>query len=139
MDGAVPSAQSLAVTALLRLGALTGEVRHLERAEEILRLLGPVAAQHPTSFGHLLCGLDLFHHGPIEVVVTGDRPDLVDTVRSQFRPHVVLAWGERAPTPLWEGRDDGFAYVCRRSVCRRPVADPEDLEDELDTKAERTD
>ena len=139
MDGATPSAQSLAATALLRLGALSGDTRYLDAADVILRLLGGVAAQHPTSFGHLLCGLDLAHAGPVEVVVTGDRPDLVEAVRARYRPEVVLAWGERTDSPLWAGRADDLAYVCRRSVCRRPVAEVADLETELGIEAARGD
>ena len=42
--------------------------------------------------------------GLAEVVVTGDRPDLVDVVRRRYLPAAVLAWGEAYPSPLWEGR-----------------------------------
>ena len=134
MDGATPSAQSLAATALLRLGALTGEARYLDAADAILRLLAPVALDHPSSFGQLLCALDLATAGPVEVVVTGDRPDLVAATRTRFRPNVVLAWGERDDASgLWAGRDDDLAYVCRRFACRRPVSEAADLLAELDT------
>ena len=134
MDGATPSAQSLAATGLLRLGALTGDARYLDAADATLRLLTGIAPEHPTSFGHLLGALDLALAGPIEVVVTGDRPDLVATVRDRYRPNVVLAWGERDDTsPLWQGRDDGLAYVCRQFACRHPVDDPVELTAELDT------
>ena len=30
-----------------------------------------------------------------------------------WRPDTVLAWGEPYDSPLWDGRRDGFAYVCR--------------------------
>ncbi|QGG95528.1 thioredoxin domain-containing protein [Actinomarinicola tropica] len=134
MDGATPSAQSLAAMALLRLGALTGERRHLDAADAILRLLSRVALDHPSSFGHLLCALHLATAGTIEVVVTGHRPDLVGVVRERFRPRAVLAWGERDDaSPLWTGREDGLAYVCRNFACRRPVDDPIELVAELDT------
>src|SRR5205823_5995036 len=39
LDGATPSANSLAAVALARLGALTGEGRYTERAEAIIQLL----------------------------------------------------------------------------------------------------
>ena len=41
--------------------------------------------------------------GITEVVVTGDRPDLVAAVGRRFEPTVVLAWGERTASPLWDG------------------------------------
>ena len=124
MDNATPGANSLAAVGLYRLGALTGEARYRNHADQILRLAGPVAARHPTAFGHMLVAVDLAAHGVDEVVVAGDRPDLVDAVQRTFLPRAVLAWGERYDSPLWEGRPDGAAYVCRDYTCGLPAADP---------------
>jgi uncharacterized protein YyaL (SSP411 family) len=123
MDNALPSANSLAAVGLLRLAALTGDDGYRQRAEDVLRLTGPLAARHPTAFGHLLGAVALSSRGITEVVVTGDRPDLVRAARSRFLPRAVLAWGERYPSPLWEGREDGLAYVCRNYACQLPAAD----------------
>ncbi|HET6951801.1 MAG TPA: thioredoxin domain-containing protein [Acidimicrobiales bacterium] len=123
MDNAVPSANSLAAVALIRLAALTGEGRYRQHADQILRLAGPVAARHPTAFGHLLAAVDLAAHGVDEVVVAGDRPDLVTVVQRGYLPGAVLAWGERYDSPLWEGRADGHAYVCRGYACQLPASD----------------
>ena len=131
MDNATPSAQSSAAVALLRLGALTGDTRHVDAAERILALLGPLAGEHPTAFGHLLTAVDLHTAGITEVVVVGDRPDLVDVVRSAWRPHAVLAWGEPGDSPLWAGRTPGHAYVCRHFACRQPATTPEELRAQL--------
>ena len=131
MDNAVPAANSLAAVALARLGALTGERRYEERATDVLRLLGPIAVEHPAAFAHLLGAVDLHHAGATEVVVTGDVPDLVSTVQRRYLPNAVLAWGERYESPLWEGREDGRAYVCRNYTCRAPVTEPEALAAEL--------
>jgi uncharacterized protein YyaL (SSP411 family) len=131
MDNATPSANSLAAVGLLRLGALTGDDRYRARAEQILRLAGPLAARHPTAFGHMLAAVDLAAHGIDEVVVAGDRPDLVAVAQRAFLPRAVLAWGERYDSPLWEGRSDGAAYVCRDYACRLPAADPGTLVSQL--------
>ncbi len=127
MDNAQPSANSLAAVALLRLGALVGDNRYTEAAEGVLRLLGHSVAEHPTAFGHLLGAVDLFHSGLTEVVVTGDRPDLVAATVGSWRPNVVLSWGEPIPGPLWTGRDGDRAWVCRDFACRAPVDNPDDL------------
>ncbi len=131
MDGATPSANSLAAVALLRLAALTGEDRYRNHADQILRLTGPLAARHPTAFGHLLAALDLAVHGIDEIVVTGDRPALVALVQRSYLPGAVLAWGERYDSPLWAGRADGAAHVCRGYACRLPATDPGTLAEQL--------
>ncbi|HEX4901318.1 MAG TPA: hypothetical protein VFV42_00815, partial [Acidimicrobiales bacterium] len=130
-DGAVPSANSTAALALLRLGALTDDDRYRGAAVGILRLVGRIASQAPSGFGVLLAALDLHHRGTTEVVVAGDRPDLVDVVRHRWLPEAVLAWGDRYPSPLWEGRDDGRAYVCQGYACRLPASTPEELAAQL--------
>ncbi len=112
LDNATPSANSLAAVALLRLAALTGDDVYRNHAEQILALFAPLAANAPAAFAHLLSALDLFHGGVTEVVVAGDRPDLVAEVHHHYLPSAVLAWGERYASPLWEGREDGRAYVC---------------------------
>src|ERR671912_94073 len=123
MDNALPGANSLAAVGLLRLAALTGDQGYRDRADAVLRLTGPLAAQHPTAFGHLPAAVDLAARGATEVVVAGDRPDLVRAVQARYLPSAVLAWGERYDSPLWEGREDGKAYVCRSYACQLPATD----------------
>ena len=127
MDNAVPSGNSLAAVGLLRLGALTGDEALRDRAEAIVRLLGEPAGRVPMAFGNLLLAVELLVLGTTEIVVTGDRPDLLEEVRCHWLPLAVTAWGERTGSPLWEGRDetgpDGRAYVCRGYVCGMPAPD----------------
>ncbi len=132
MDGASPAANSLVAASLLRLGALTGERRYEEQATAVLGLLGPIASRQPEAFSHLLGALDLHHAGATEVVVAGDMPEMVSTVQRRYLPNAVLAWGERYDSPLWEGRGDGRAYVCRDYTCQAPVTDPTVLAAQLD-------
>ena len=127
MDNATPGANSLAAVALARLSALTGIERFRERAEDILRLLGRLAGQHPTAFGHLLAAIDLLSGGVTEIAVVGDRPDLVHEVTRRYLPDAVLAWGEPYESPLWVDRRSGYAYVCRDYVCAAPVDEPDAL------------
>ncbi len=131
MDNATPGANGLAAVGLLRLAALTDEPRYRDAGEGIVQLLGPMAVQHPSAFGHVLAAVDLVVRGTTEVVIPGDRPDLVGAVQARFRPSTVLAWGERYDSPLWAGRDDDRAYVCRSYACQLPADDVAVLETQL--------
>jgi hypothetical protein len=102
----------------------------------VFRLLHKVAFRHPQAFAHLLQALD-FHFAPVkEVALVGDdvRP-LERTVRSRFRPHLVLAGGEADGVPLLQDRHpvDGraAAYVCEHFACKAPVTEPDELEELL--------
>ena len=138
MDNATPSANSTAALALLRLGALTGEVRFANHADRILQLLGRVMPSAPTAFSNALAAVELRLVGPTEIVVTGERPDLLEVVCRRWRPHAVLAWGEPYDSPLWSDRADGAAYVCRGFTCELPAADDLTLASQLDGIPPRT-
>ncbi len=137
-DHPIPSGNSSAAMGLLRLAAMTGERRYEEQAEGVFRLFARSASRHPETFAHLLRALD-FHLSPTkEVALVGDDlSELAALVRSQSRPHLVLAGGpEGVPTPpLLQHRTtvDGkpAAYVCERFACQQPVTEPEALADLL--------
>ncbi len=137
LDNATPSANSLAAVALFRLAALTGELRYANHVDQILQLVGPLTAQSPQAFAHLLAAIDLRRSGVTEVAVVGDRPDLVATVLHRYLPNAVLAWGEPYDSPLWEGRRPGFAYVCRDYACQAPVDEADALVAQLSASLSR--
>jgi hypothetical protein len=143
-DHAVPSGTSSIAHALLRLHALTGDARTLERAERTLRpLVGP-AMESPMGHSNLLCALDRYVHGPVEIVVAGDAADartdaLLAEARRAFVPDRALARlepGERRTEGVGalvepRGADAPSATVCRDRTCSLPVADPEALRELL--------
>jgi uncharacterized protein YyaL (SSP411 family) len=127
-DHPIPSGNSSAALGLLRLAALTGERRYGQQAESVFRLFAKPAAQHPEAFAHLLRAID-FHLAPTkEVALVGDDlRELATTVRTKFRPHLVLAGGPGdsdappllADRPPVEGKPT--AYVCESFACKQPV------------------
>jgi uncharacterized protein YyaL (SSP411 family) len=130
-DSPIPSGNSAAAFGLLRLALLSGEGAYERHALGVLRLLSALAGRHPQAFGHLLRAIDFYLAAVREVAIVGpDRDPLVRAVRSQFRPHIVLAGGDGA-VPLLEGREAvngrATAYVCEHFVCQAPVTSPEEL------------
>jgi uncharacterized protein len=143
-DNATPSGNSVAADALLRLALHTGEDRYRRSAETVLALLGPIAAQHPSAFGRLLCALDFYLGSPKEVAIVGDLDGadtkaLLRTVFDRFLPNKVVAAGSAgnlpADAPLLADRTmrDGrvTAYVCQNYTCQAPVTTSEELAAQL--------
>ncbi len=132
LDGAVPSASSVAAGALARLGALTGDQGIAAAGDSLIAVLTGVVSEHPLAAANAVAACALAGGGTTEVVVTGDRPDLLEAARARYEPTAVLAWGEPGASALWEGRDQGLAYVCRHFVCRAPATTPAELAARLD-------
>lgn len=139
-DSPIPSGNSAAAVALLRLARLTGEASYEAAADGVIALLHPLAANHPQAFANLLAAIDLQQGEVHEVAIVGppeSAAPLLRTVRAGYHPRVVLAGAvgsspiERSAVPLLEGRRalDGraAAYVCERFACRTPVTSSGEL------------
>jgi uncharacterized protein len=132
LDGAVPSATSQGAQALLRLSALTGEDRWRRAGERLVELAAPLLEQQPLAVADVVPAVALLERGT-EIVVTGERADLLDVVRRHWLPEAVVAWGEPTHSPLWAGKVPGAAHVCHHYVCRQPARDAVTLDEQLST------
>jgi len=126
-DNATPSGNSMAITALLKLGRLTGSKTYLEHAEKGLRFFYASLSQHPLSAGQMLCALDDWL-GPYEEFVVLPGPDdetatVLNQLHSTYRPRNLVA-GPPLESPLLQNRSaiDGKVtlYHCVNQTCELP-------------------
>ena len=122
IDGALPAANSIATWALLRLAALTDDPALTRSVDRTVALARPLLTKHPSALADLVNALPMLTERQ-EIVVIGDRPDLLDEVRRHWLPSATLAWGEPGTSPLFADRAGGFAYVCRGATCDLPAGD----------------
>ena len=123
MDNATPGANGLAAVGLLRLAALTGDARYREHGEADRP---PPRRAWPSSTRPRSATCSRPSTSSPAAPPRSSWPATARTCsRSLRRPsarRAVLAWGERYDSPLWEGRDDGRAYVCQGYACQLPAA-----------------
>jgi uncharacterized protein YyaL (SSP411 family) len=143
IDNAVPSGNSLAAEALLRLAVLVGNDEYRREAARIVLLMQAAMARQPTGFGRLLCVANSLLAPGREVAIVGAPEEpatraLLAVVRGQFLPDVVVALkrpGEESMLPLLQGREpvhgQPAAYVCEHYACRLPVTTAEELAEQL--------
>ena len=65
VDGATPSANSVAAGAFLRLAAITGATHYADAARRIIAALSPLADGQAGSFAHLLAAAEDDALGPV--------------------------------------------------------------------------
>jgi uncharacterized protein YyaL (SSP411 family) len=142
-DGALPSANSVALRVLLRLSRIGERPGYWQAAEALLRRHSAAVRRHPQGYAFLLMGLD-FYLGPSAEVVLAGRSDAEDTaelaraLRRAFLPRAVsiLRPTEQAEPPIlrltpftraFAAAPGGKAqaFVCRNYSCRLPVTDPQ--------------
>ncbi len=140
MDSQIPSGNTLAAAAFLRLSRLLGNEDYRTRSEALLRAGLPLAIRHPRAVTHLLVVLDMYSAPQTELVLVGpsddaDLKEFRDMAYRQFAPAPILVQHDPSdsapPTPLLEGRGmvDGkaTAYLCRDSFCKKPMTCPDEF------------
>lgn len=139
VDNAIPSGNSLAAEALIRLAVFLDKSAYRTEAGRILLMMKDAMARQPTGFGRLLGALDAYLAPSREIAIVGRLDDpataaLWAEVRGHFLPHVVVALKQpetESMLPLLQGRTlvDGkaAAYVCENYACKLPVTSAEAL------------
>ena len=148
-DGPLPSGNSAAAIALLRLSEITGRDEFRGPAEKAVRAFGREVSEQPASHANMLIALDLIVNGSREVVLTSKTQGGVEPMKRAlalaYAPDAVVLASDSQTykelselTTLLEGRRPGQrakAYVCRGFSCGLPAGTPAEMVDQLRTKS----
>jgi len=144
-DGVIPSGNSAAAFALLKLGKLTMNQHFTEQGGKVLESFSQQLKQSSGYSSEMLTALN-FWIGPTQEIVIAGNADAADTqqmlkiIRSKFLPNAVilLHQQEKANSTIdktipfinnltaIEGK--ATAYVCENYACNRPVNKIDDLD-----------
>ena len=145
-DSATPSGNSVQLSNLLRLSAITGDAMLRTAADKMLSLFAADVLQSIGASERFLCGVELALVGPVEIAIVGDPADartqaLLRVAQEAYLPNRTLmllnpADPKSAPqSPLLENREmvsgQPAAYVCRNYACQRPVTTAAELRAQL--------
>lgn len=128
-DGATPSANSVALSCLIKVGRLTGRKDMQEVGHGIITAMGHRVEATPSAHTMLAIGA-LLHQGPVTEVTIEGRPDaddthaLLDALDRTFLPETVVRFNEK--------NSQARALVCSGSECQPPVQSPSHMLQHLD-------
>ena len=135
-DGAEPAGNSVAVMALLKLGAITGRQEFTGAAEKSLRLFAERMQQQPQAVPFLLAALHFSLTPPQRIVIAGPPGSpqaraLLRAAHAVCQPNRVVLGTDGMVEPLARSlvAKDGTAtaYLCLGTSCLPPVNAPEKL------------
>jgi len=125
-DNALPSATSVAVVALARLAALTGDGDSFAVAERTVGIVDSMLERSPIAVPDLILAAGWIRAG-LEIAAPGPGGDLLLAARSSYAPFTLVVHGSDDRCALLHDRQPGLAYLCRHRVCEAPTGDPEAL------------
>jgi uncharacterized protein YyaL (SSP411 family) len=144
-DSSIPSGNSVAALALLRLFHLTGRAELRGKAEKTLKLFAGLMVSSPMAAGQMLIALD-YYLGPVqEYAVVADAAavesrEAIRLIRQRYQPNKVIAFRplseQSSPRALGllEGKTPMgrlTTYVCRDFTCQAPLVGLEALKQVL--------
>jgi len=143
-DGALPSGNSVAVVALLRLAELTGQEEYKKKAEDTMRAFWHSIGDQPSAYCHMLMGLEFYFGSPKEIVISGksdakETDEFLRIIRNQFLPNSIVALADsriEKMIPLVEGKlpakgQKPRVFVCSNYSCTLPSQTKEQLVEAL--------
>lgn len=143
-DGAIPSANSIAMYNLIRLARITGNKDFEEKANQIGKTFSNQIIKMPSSHTQTMIGLD-FAVGPsYEIVVVGDKnnkntEEIIKNINSIYLPNKVLILKEPVSKDLLienlipfiknysQINNKPTIYVCKNLQCQQPIKDIEKM------------
>lgn len=152
-DGALPSANSVALQNLLSLSRMTANQDLEKIADRLIKAFAPRMSSAPTAHTQFLSGVS-FALGPTyEVIVVGnvtshDTHTMFRRLRQLYAPNMVLIFKPTdtvpaAITQLAEYtthygtlEDKTTVYVCSNYVCQQPTTNPTTVLEQLGVKQE---
>ncbi len=142
-DGATPSANAVAASALARLSFHFDREDWRRAAVAAIRAYGRQMTRYPRAFAKSLAVVDFLTEGPVELAIVGEESqDNIRALRSAvarcYLPNRIVATGspkEPSSLPLLKDRpavsDQPTLYICRNYTCRQPIIDPHSVEKAL--------
>ena len=149
-DGATPSGNAVAASAMARLACHLDRRDFREAAVDAVRAYGRQMSRYPRAFAKSLAVVDFLTEGPIELAFVGRSKDaglaaLKQVAREVYLPNRIIVTGDPTTStlthPLLVGKDlvDGQSalYLCRNFSCQRPMTDPQEVSESLRTASAR--
>jgi uncharacterized protein len=135
-DGATPSGNALAATALVQLGKLTGRDDYLAAATATFERALAILQQSPTAGSQMLLALDMYLGPTAEIVVVADSAatetaSLLADLHRRYWPNKVVALrtdpaaGSSRLAALFSGKERSASgpttYICQGFACQAPA------------------
>jgi hypothetical protein len=146
-DGAIPSANSVALSNLVFLFRLTGEPIWKKRAEAQIRAFAGTVKSQPQAFTFFLCALDFALHPGQDIIIAGELQStntrqLLSALNHNFTPNkvaIVKSGTNAKRLAKFAGYTDGLqiiegqatAHVCRNGSCTDSTADTQTMIDKI--------
>lgn len=139
-DSATPSAQSVAIHNVMRLGYILGETDHLDRCEHFFKAYQDAIEKTPRAYVKLIMALDFRLQNPPQIILAGNPEsplyqEFKNHLRKYYLPYKNLIFLDQNKDswrdfPVFLDKlthQDAKLYICQNHSCEKPIETIEEL------------
>jgi len=141
-DLSIPSGNSVASNALLKLHYLINNEKFLQISKQILELNSTSAAENPFAFGYLLNVMNLYLNHPTEItIINPENSKIVNFLYKKFMPEgIIISINNEKNLKLlskylfFEGKEFSnktHVTICKNFTCSLPLSELSEIEENL--------
>ena len=141
-DLSVPSGNSVAANALLKLHHLVNDEKFLQISKQILELNATSAAENPFAFGYLLNVMNLYLNHPTEItIINSENSEIINSLYKKFIPEGIIIQIKNKENlkllskyQFFEGKefsDKTKVTICKNFTCSLPLSELSEIEEHL--------
>ena len=141
-DLSVPSGNSVAANALLKLHHLVNDEKFLQISKQILELNGTSAAENPFAFGYLLNVMNLYLNHPTEItIINSENSEIINSLYKKFIPEGIIIQIKNKENlkllskyQFFEGKEFSNktnVTICKNFTCSLPLSELSEIEGHL--------
>jgi uncharacterized protein YyaL (SSP411 family) len=134
-DGVIPSGNSMAAFALLRLARITGDITFQRKGENILNAFMGTVARQPVNSIYFFSAFAYSVLPEFTVTVSGaeeELPQALFSLQRRYIPNLAVRYGgsdNKSEFPAIAGKPT--AYVCAQNACLQPLVGVQALDEYL--------
>ncbi len=126
-DNVIPASNSIMAINLIKLGIFFQHEPYTRMATDMVAGVLTLVEREPRYMANWAVALDLLVHQPFEVVIVGEKADVLrrDFVVKAKGNYLIMGTHDNSDLPLLTGRKpiggETTLYVCRHKTCQLPV------------------
>ncbi len=129
-DGAIPSGNSVMLSNLLKLSALSDNEDLSQKSSEMINYFIDEVKRIPTGYTQLICGLLYAFGSSGEITIMGDMErtetkEMLKSLSQEYLPNIMLKFNKTTDKPM--------ATLCLNKTCGEATTDVNQLLDQLRT------
>jgi uncharacterized protein YyaL (SSP411 family) len=125
------SGNGLSAINLLYLGSIFTDEKYYSIGQSLIENSWELVSNHPAAFCSTIIAAKIFSKGVLELIIPGNETAYKEAAKKHPSYRLLMLPLKDDTLDIFLQKSDGLAYLCTNGTCKKPAADPNELELQL--------